>query len=111
VREQLHDDSATALRLHVIAQRAGVHPVHLTRAFRQCFGCSPGDYVRQRRIDRACVALTESDRSITTIALDAGFSSPSHFATAFRRATGMTPRDYRSTAQSATSRAKGMFRS
>jgi AraC family transcriptional regulator len=102
VRERLHDDYAKGIRLHVMAREAGVHPVHLTRAFRQCFGCSPGEYARQRRIDRACAELAESDRPIAAIALDAGFSSPSHFATAFRRTTSMTPRDYRTAAQRGT---------
>jgi AraC family transcriptional regulator len=99
VRERLHDDDAKGIRIHVMARDAGVHPVHLTRAFRQCFGCSPGEYARQRRIDRACVELAASDRSIAAIALDAGFASPSHFATAFRKATSMTPRGYRMAAQ------------
>ena len=95
VRAQLHDDFARDVRLHVVARDAGVHPVHLARAFRQAFRCSPGEYVRQRRIDRACTELTGSARSIAEIAVDTGFASPSHFATAFRRATGVTPRDYR----------------
>lgn len=101
IRERLHDDYQRAIRLHCVAREAGVHPVHLARAFRQCFGCSPGEYVRQRRIDRACVELAESERSIAEIALGAGFSSPSHFATAFRRATGASPTDYRRLAQHA----------
>lgn len=99
VRERLHDDCSSDLRLYVIAREVGVHPVHLTRAFRQHFACSPGEYVRQRRIDSACAELADSDRSISEIALDAGFSSPSHFATAFRRSTGVTPSDYRAAAQ------------
>lgn len=95
IRERLHDDYATSIRLHIVACDAGVHPVYLTRAFRRCFGCSPGEYVRQRRIDRACEELAGTDRSIAEIALGAGFASPSHFATAFRRALGLSPRDYR----------------
>jgi AraC family transcriptional regulator len=100
VRERLHDDFASDVRLYVLARNAGVHPVHLARAFRRCFGCSPGEYVRQRRIDRASNELADSNRSIGEIAMDAGFSSPSHFTTAFRRASGMTPREYRSAARS-----------
>ena len=96
VRDRLHHDFATSLRLSTIARDVGVHPVHLARTFRQCFGCSPGEYVRQRRLDRACAQLVGTARSIAEIGVDAGFSSPSHFATAFRRATGMSPRDYRS---------------
>jgi AraC family transcriptional regulator len=95
VRERLHDEYNRPVRLHVLARDAGVHPVYLARAFREQFGCSPGEYLRQRRIDRASTELAETERSITTIALDAGFASPSHFATAFRAALGVSPRDYR----------------
>ena len=100
VRERLHDEHRQPLRLHTLARDAGVHPVYLARAFRQQFGCSPGGYLRQRRIDRACTELAETERSISVIAVDAGFASPSHFATAFRAAMGVSPRDYRSAARS-----------
>jgi AraC family transcriptional regulator len=99
VRDRLHHDFATPVRLTALAAEAGVHAVHLTRAFRQCFGCSPGEYVRQRRLDRASMDLVASDRSVAEIALDAGFASPSHFATAFRRATGVSPSEFRATAK------------
>jgi AraC-like DNA-binding protein/quercetin dioxygenase-like cupin family protein len=99
VRARLHEELAQDVRLHAIAEDAGVHAVYLARAFRECFGCTPGEYVRQRRIDRACQRLAESTRSVAEVAVDAGFASPSHFATAFRRATGMTPRQYRMSAQ------------
>jgi AraC family transcriptional regulator len=95
VRDLLHDEPTPVTRLDVLAQSAGVHPVHLTRAFRQFYGCTPGEYLRQRRIDRACVELAETDRSIAEIAYQAGFASPSHFATTFRRMTGTSPRAYR----------------
>ena len=99
VRERLHDDHAP-IRLHLLARDAGIHPVYLARAFREQFGCSPGQYVRQRRIDQACTELAETDRSISAIAVDAGFASPSHFATAFRAAMGVSPRAYRAAAHS-----------
>jgi len=95
VRDLLHEEPARVGRLNVLAERVGVHPVHLTRAFRQFYRCTPGEYLRQRRIDRACVELADTDRSIAEIAFDAGFASPSHFATAFRRSTGMAPSAYR----------------
>ena len=96
VRDRLHEDAgASALRLHVVAREAGVHPVYLARAFREWFGCSPGEYLRQRRIESACASLAGTNHSITDIAMRAGFSSPSHFATAFHRAMGMTPSAYR----------------
>ena len=96
VRDVLHDEPSRVTHLNALADTVGVHPVHLTRAFRQFYGCTPGEYLRQRRIDRACADLSDTDRSIAEIAFDTGFASPSHFATTFRRMTGMAPTAYRS---------------
>ena len=96
VRERLREELGNGVRLSALARDVGVHPVHLARSFRRSFGCTPGEFVRQCRLDRASEHLIHSTRPIAEIAVDAGFSSPSHFATAFRRATGMSPRGFRS---------------
>jgi AraC family transcriptional regulator len=66
----------------------------LTRAFRACRGCSIGDYVAQSRIEIAKRRLA-SEESIKAIAHSMGFASPSSFSYAFRRATGLAPRQFR----------------
>jgi AraC family transcriptional regulator len=66
----------------------------LTRGFRASRGCSIGDYVANSRIERA-KRLLSSDQSIKTIAYSLGFNSSSGFCFAFRRATGMTPGEFR----------------
>lgn len=66
----------------------------LTRGFRTSRGCSIGDYVVQSRIDSA-KRLLGTDDSVKAIAYAIGFSSTSSFSYAFRRATGVTPRQFR----------------
>ena len=68
---------------------------HLSRAFRASRGCSIGDHIARSRIELA-KRLLASDESIKSIAISMGFSSASYFSHAFRRATGQTPRGYRS---------------
>jgi AraC family transcriptional regulator len=65
----------------------------LTRAFRSSRNCSIGDYIEQRRVDVA-KRLLQTDACIKAIAHSMGFSSPSSFSYAFRRATGTTPRQF-----------------
>ncbi|HWW62261.1 MAG TPA: AraC family transcriptional regulator [Thermoanaerobaculia bacterium] len=90
------DEHATrGVSLHDIAIAANVHPASVVRAFRAHLHCSPGEYVRRVRIDDAKRALSSTTKTIGEIALDAGFYDQSHFANAFRRATGMTPRQFR----------------
>ncbi|QPK43583.1 helix-turn-helix transcriptional regulator [Streptomyces gardneri] len=47
-------------------------------------------------MERARLLLAETDLAITVIAMDLGYSSSQHFATAFRRETDTTPSRYRS---------------
>lgn len=96
-REILHAHFSTNLTLTNIAASVGVHPVHLARAFRQHYRCTVGEYVRQLRIDFACRELSMSDTSLVDIASASGFCSQSHFSTLFKRYTGLSPAEYRST--------------
>lgn len=71
-------------------------PVHrFARRFRAAMGLAPYAFVLERRIRRAERLLASSGRSLAEIALACGFSSQSHFATAFRERTGRTPSAFR----------------
>lgn len=97
-RELLHDDSGADLTLADIARITGVHPVHLIRAFRRRFHCTPGDYLRRCRLDKAAARLLESRETLAEIAIACGFFDQAHFSRAFKRAYGVPPRRYRETA-------------
>lgn len=92
---QLDDALGSELSIGEIARVAGVHPVHLARVFRRFMGVSPGDYLRQRRLEHARTLLRATSRPMTEIALSCGFVDQSHFTTAFRRAYRVTPGMYR----------------
>jgi AraC family transcriptional regulator len=91
----LRDRFCENLPLGEIAGAVGVHPAHLARTFRRCYGCTVGDYVRNLRTDRARQELRASDRPLAEIALALGYADQSHFATSFKRQTGMTPGAFR----------------
>ncbi len=63
--------------------------------FEAHIGQSPISYMNTQRIERAKQQLRETDLAVTSIAMNLGYASSQHFATAFKRMTGMTPRDYR----------------
>lgn len=66
----------------------------LTRGFRISRGCSIGEYVTRMRMEHARRMLA-ADMSVKSIAYELGFSSPSSFCYAFRKATGETPMQFR----------------
>ena len=78
-----------------IAGAVDVHPVHLARVFRRHHDCSPGEFLRRVRIQRACRLLAESPESLSAIAYETGYADQSHFTRHFKRAVGVPPGAYR----------------
>ena len=95
VEDALQAHFAESIGLEDVAAIAGVHPVYLARVFRREHGCSVGEYVRRFRIEAACRELERGTTSIARIALQTGFADQSHFHRTFKRATGMTPSQFR----------------
>ena len=77
-----------------VARAAGVHPVHLARAYRRWFGATPGARLRARRLERAADLLMLSRIPLGEIALSAGFCDQSHLNRQFRLAYGVTPAEF-----------------
>jgi AraC-like DNA-binding protein len=78
-----------------LARAAGMSPFHFSREFKRETGRTPQAYLRHVRLDRAKRLLAADDRPVTEVALDCGFCSASHLATAFARAFKMPPSRYR----------------
>jgi AraC family transcriptional regulator len=91
----LHDQFLERISLTAAASFAGVHPAHLSRAFRSYYVCTLSDYLRHLRLEQAKRELTTSSTPLSEIALAAGYSDQSHFSTAFRRHTGFSPGQFR----------------
>ncbi len=77
----------------------GYHPVYLGEIFRRQYGQTLHAAIIGARIDLACRWLTQTDRSVEQIAFDTGFTSRSHFCTAFRRVMGSSPGQWRRSAR------------
>jgi AraC family transcriptional regulator len=95
IRDRLHDEFRQPHDLASLAREAGVHPAHLTRAFRRRYGRSIGRYLRLIRIEWAAGRLASSDDLLADVAVAAGFSDQSHFTRLFRQQFGCTPARYR----------------
>jgi len=78
-----------------LARIAFVSEAHFIRTFRATFGETPHRYLQRRRVERSMFLLRETDRSVTDICLDVGFSSPGTFSRTFREIVGETPSGYR----------------
>jgi AraC family transcriptional regulator len=91
----LHDDCGKSLSLAEVAREAGVHPVHLTRVFRRYLRCTPGEYLRRCRLDKAAALIAADAARLSEIAQTCGYVDQAHLSHAFRAAYGMAPGAYR----------------
>ena len=84
------------LLLSDVARAVYLSPNHFSKLFCEVTGIPFSDHLTRLRIERACVALMESDRSVTDIAMECGFSSFSTFSRSFKKILSCTPTEYRS---------------
>src|SRR4051794_10787036 len=86
---------AEPLDVKAVAAIAHVSSAHFTRSFRAVFGETPHRYLQRRRVERSMFLLRETQRSITDVCLDVGFSSLGTFSRTFSGIVGETPSQYR----------------
>lgn len=91
VQDHLRSDLAIVPDLATLAKVAGVHRVHVARAFRDHLGCTVGDYVRRLRVRHACELLAGTSLSLPDVAMRAGFFDQSHMTRVVKRFLGVTP--------------------
>ncbi len=78
-----------------LSARLKLSRFQLYRALKQELGLSPHEWTAQRRIERACLLLKTTPRSIAEIAVESGVPDANYFARFFRLRTGFSPRDWR----------------
>ena len=94
-RDAMDRDYAQPLDIPHLAKIAYVSEAHFIRVFRATFGETPHRYLQRRRVERAMFLLRETDRSVTEICFDVGFSSLGTFSRTFRDILGESPSAYR----------------
>ena len=86
---------AEKLTLDELARKSHLSQRHFSRVFQECIGHSPIEHLMHVRCQKAAELLKGTDRTITDIAFDCGFSDSNYFTRCFRRTMNQTPRQYR----------------
>jgi len=68
---------------------------NIVRRFKQVTGLTPIEYLQQTRIEAAKKLLEQTDKQMTEVIYNSGYSDPKAFRKIFRKAVGMTPTEYR----------------
>ncbi len=85
----------TPLDIRELARIAIVSEAHFIRTFKATFGETPHRYLQRRRIERAMTLLRMTDRSVSEVCLEVGFTSFATFSRTFRDIVGAPPSNYR----------------
>jgi AraC-like DNA-binding protein len=87
--------AAEPVSLEDAARAVGLSPFHFLRVFSAVVGATPHQYLVRLRLARAAKLLAQESIAITDVALDCGFADLSNFVRTFRRAAGVSPREFR----------------
>ena len=83
------------ITLDTLSELTFLNKYHIVHAFKQYKGISPINYMIQKRIQEAKVLLSTTNLQISEISIIIGFTSQSYFAQAFKKATGISPIQFR----------------
>ncbi len=85
------------LRVRDLAKTAGLSPFQLEQRLRKIFQLTAGQLIQKIRMDHAVERLLSTDEAIAEIGLRCGYSDQSAFTRQFRKASGLSPLEYRRT--------------
>ena len=98
VKAYIGENYAQRLTKADIAAQVFLNPDYLAKLFKKETGTALTDYLTQVRIEKAKALLRDETISLTDVATQTGFDYYSYFSTIFKRATGVSPSDYRKNA-------------
>lgn len=91
----INDHYNQNITLDMAAEHVGLNPAYFSTLFKKEMGINFSNYLLNLRIENAKLLLKNSNLSLINIALELGFENQSYFSNVFKKATGMTPKQYR----------------
>ncbi len=76
-----------------LSRKVAINECYLKKGFRLMYGSTIFDFYQSQRMEHARYLLYEKGISVTDVSLQLGYSSISHFSTAFKKHTGIKPCD------------------
>ena len=94
-RDLMDRDYWNDVDMKSLGRVAAMSRAHFIRSFKDTFGETPHRYLQRRRVERAMYLLRTTDRSVTEICMEVGFSSLGSFSSTFTEIVGETPSRFR----------------
>lgn len=84
-----------SVKLRHLAAACHLSVSRLSHLFREQVGMTPLEYLETERLERAKRLLAFTNLPVQSVATEVGFENPFYFTRRFKRATGVSPRDFR----------------
>ncbi|MDA3962759.1 MAG: AraC family transcriptional regulator [Planctomycetota bacterium] len=96
IRHEVEMDPLIDHDFDAMAREQGLSPTHFRRLWNRYVGVPPARYRQELLLRRACRELVETNKPITDVATELGFTDPLYFSRRFRAFSGQAPSAYRS---------------
>lgn len=90
-REVLLQHIGEPLTIKELSRKVAINECYLKKGFKELFGTTIFDFYQSQRMEHARYLLYEKGLSVTEVSVLLGYSSISHFSTAFKKHTGLKP--------------------
>lgn len=90
-REILLQHIGEPLTIRELSRKVAINECYLKKGFKELFGTTIFDFYQSQRMEHARYLLYEKGLSVTEVSVQLGYSSISHFSTAFKKHTGLKP--------------------
>ncbi len=90
-REVLLDHIGEPITIKALSRKVAINECYLKKGFKEIFGTTIFDFYQSQRMEHAKYLLYDKGLSVTEVSLMLGYSSISHFSTAFKKHTGIKP--------------------
>ncbi|HEV3414846.1 MAG TPA: AraC family transcriptional regulator [Puia sp.] len=90
-REILLSQIGEPLTIKALSRKVAINECYLKKGFKEMFGTTIFDFYQSQRMEHARYLLYEKGLSVTEVSVMLGYSSISHFSTAFKKHTGLKP--------------------
>ena len=95
VRRYIDSHFKEPVTLDLLAKIVHINKYHMVHNFTRDYGTSPINYLLSLRLQESKILLQSTNHSMSQIARIVGFSSPCYFSQVFKKATGISPSEYR----------------
>jgi AraC-like DNA-binding protein len=90
-RQLLLEHIGEPLTIRELSRKVAINECYLKKGFKEMFGTTIFDFFQSQRMEHARYLLYEKGLSVTDVSVMLGYSSISHFSTAFKKHTGLKP--------------------